>query len=182
MKKTFDLRRLDANAFARAATPVTGVQDLTELPRLAAEAGESAPGSVVNWTAEGEQRPGTDGQDQAWLHLLANTRLELTCQRCMGPLQQALVVDRWFRFARDEASAAELDEEVDEDVLALDVPLDLVALIEDELLMALPLVPRHEACPVEVKMEVVDPAFDAAEEARPNPFAALASLRLDKPR
>lgn len=180
MKKAFDSRRLDPKAFAHAATPVTGAQDLTEFPRLAAEAREPAPGCVVNWTVEGELRPGSDSQDQVWLHLLADTCLELTCQRCMGPMQQALAVDRWFRFARDEASAAELDDEVEEDVLTLDVPLDLVDLVEDELLMALPLVPRHETCPVEVKLTAVDPDFDAAADAKPNPFSALASLRLDK--
>jgi uncharacterized protein len=36
--------------------------------------------------------------------------------------------------------------------------------VEDELLMALPYIPRHESCPVQVKMEVADPGF---EDRRP---------------
>ena len=59
-----------------------------------------------------------------------------------------LAVDRVFRFARNDEEAAELDEvSEDEDVLALGRPLDLLSLVEDELIMALPIVPRHEACP-----------------------------------
>jgi uncharacterized protein len=88
--------------------------------------------------------------------------------------------DRWFRFAADEATAAALDDESEEDVLVLSSEFDLLMLVEDELLMALPLVPRHETCPVEVKLAVQDADFAAADAVKPSPFAALASLRLDK--
>jgi uncharacterized protein len=54
-------------------------------------------------------------------------------------------------------------------------------LIEDELLMALPLVPRHEACPAGLKMAVADPNFDAQEPEKAHPFAALAKLRRGSP-
>ncbi len=181
MKKGFDPRQLDAKAFARAATPLTATQSLAAFPRLAAEVHGAAEGLQVNWTAEGELRPGAEGQDQVWLHVQARAHLPLMCQRCMTRMEQDVQSNRWFRFAADEASAAVLDEEVEEDVLALDVPLDLLELVEDELLMSLPLVPRHETCPSEVKLEAKDDAFDDASEAKPHPFAALASLRLDKP-
>mgnify|MGYP000626686765 FL=1 len=46
------------------------------------------------------------------------------------------------------------------------------------LILALPLVPRHEVCPQAVTTEVADEAFDEASE-RPNPFAALAALKKD---
>ncbi len=63
-------------------------------------------------------------------------------------------------------------------MLALTRALDLRELIEDELLLALPIVPRHEVCPV----PLVAPA-DAAElvEEKPNPFAALAALKRSGP-
>jgi hypothetical protein len=53
---------------------------------------------------------------------------------------------------------------------------DALALVEDELIMALPFVPRHEICPEAVVMAVSDPEVDAAQE-RPHPFAALAGLK-----
>jgi len=180
MKKEFVATRLDVQAFAQAATPWSRQDALSRYERLAAEAQGAIDGLTVNWTARGELRSTTGGADEVWLHLSAQARLPLTCQRCMGPLDTEVTADRWFRFAADEAAAAALDDEVDEDVLVLALDFDLLELIEDELLMSLPLVPRHETCPVPVKLAVQDPGFEAESEAKPNPFAALASLRLDK--
>jgi uncharacterized protein len=56
---------------------------------------------------------------------------------------------------------------------------DLHALIEDELLMALPATPRHGVCPEPVRLSAVDPDFDAAQNERPHPFAALGQLKRD---
>jgi uncharacterized protein len=77
--------------------------------------------------------------------------------------------------------AAAQDETSEEDVLALSRDFNLFELIEDEVLMSLPLVPRHEVCPVAVKLAVVDPDFESALEDKPKPFAALAKLRTSKP-
>jgi len=93
---------------------------------------------------------------------------------------ESLSIDRSFRFAADEATAAAEDELAeDEDVLVLDRAFNLTGLVEDELLMELPLVPRHEVCPTEVKLELVDPGFDDAQAAKPNPFEALSGLKAD---
>lgn len=181
MKKGPDPQRLDVRSFARAAASLSETLPLSAFPRLAAEAVNPDGDTAVRWTVQGELRTDANGAEQVWLHLTAETSLPLTCQRCMSRMEQPVAVDRWFRFARDEAAAAALDEEVDEDVLAMDAPLDLLALVEDELLMALPVVRRHETCPVDVKLSAVDEGFDAASDAKPHPFAALASLRLDKP-
>jgi uncharacterized protein len=97
----------------------------------------------------------------------------------MAPVDTQVSSDRWFRFASDEATAAVLDEESEEDVLVLSGSFDLLELVEDELLMSLPLVPFHDSCPVDVKLAVADPNFEAPE-TKPNPFAQLASLRVDK--
>jgi uncharacterized protein len=104
----------------------------------------------------------------------------MVCQRCLGPVDVPLQVDQWFRFVADEATAEALDDEVEEDLLALSREFDLHELIEDELLMALPLVPRHDECPDPVQLSTSDEDFDSASAERPNPFAALASLRVGK--
>jgi uncharacterized protein len=91
-----------------------------------------------------------------------------------------LDVDRWFRFVADETTAEALDDDSEEDLLALSRDFSLHELIEDELLMALPVVPRHEVCPSEVPMNSSDEDFEAANAERPNPFAALAGIRIDK--
>jgi uncharacterized protein len=76
-------------------------------------------------------------------------------------------------FVDDEAAAAELDAESEDDVLVSSAHFDLLALVEDELLLALPIVPRHDACPAPLPA----PSDDLSEEPRANPFAALAALK-----
>ena len=86
-----------------------------------------------------------------------------------------LRVDRRIFFVEGEDAAAALDAESEDDVLALTPALDLPELIEDELLLALPLVPRHEVCPEPLPRAFVedDPATTPAD----HPFAALAALK-----
>lgn len=69
----------------------------------------------------------------------------------------------------------------EEDLLALSREFNLRELLEDELIMALPLVPRHEECPQAVRLASSDEDFEAANATAPNPFAALANLKIDKP-
>jgi len=165
MKQEFSPRHLDLKAFARAQGRLSGEKPLADFERLKGEAqGPSA--SLVQWEVRAEMRPNQVGIDQVWLHLAARTTLALVCQRCMRPVDTLIASDRWFRFAPDEATV-------------LDGAFDLMELVEDELLMSLPLVPRHERCPVDVKLTVADAGFES-DAVKPHPFARLASLRVDK--
>ena len=124
-----------------------------------------------------ESRPVRGGPPQTWLHLHAQASLALVCQRCLGPVETPLMAQRSFLFVAGEETAAQLDADSEDDVLALTRSLDLQELVEDELLLALPLVPRHELCPQPLPME----HGDAPDEERPNPFAALAALKRGGP-
>jgi uncharacterized protein len=86
-----------------------------------------------------------------------------------------LKIDRRFFFVPGEDAAADLDADSEDDVLALTPSLDLHALVEDELLLALPIVPRHDQCPVAVPLVFDDES--AGAEAADHPFAVLAALR-----
>lgn len=174
--------RLDMRAFAQAGAQLALDEPLSQFDRLLAEVppGADAAGGAVSWVAEAELRPGVRGAEPSvWLHLRAHARLPLACQRCLAPVPVALDVDRWFRFVPDEATAAEEDEDSEEDVLALEPRPSLRELIEDELLMELPLVPMHDTCPQPVVMAVgaIDDAVDADALPRKNPFAELAKLK-----
>lgn len=181
MKRQFDPDRLDVAAFAEAAATLSGRDQFSRYARLAAEASSAPAGdTTVNWQAEGQQRAAPGGTGAPWLHLKAETGVPLVCQRCLGPVEVPLIVDRWFRFAVDEATAAAEDEDSDEDVLALGRDFDLRALVEEELLMELPVAPRHEVCPEPVRLSAADEDFDTAQQARPSPFAMLDKLRTRK--
>ncbi|WP_439520003.1 YceD family protein [Hydrogenophaga sp.] len=179
-KSAWNPDRLDARAFAEARGHLQIDTPLTHLPRLRAEAdGEEALPGDVRWEARGELRPGASGGSPSpWLHLEARTCLPLTCQRCLGPVDTPLEVDRWFRFVADEATAEAQDDDAEEDLLALEPRPSLFDVLEDELIMALPLVPLHESCPVSVVFKAGDPGVEEDEvPTRKNPFAALERLK-----
>ena len=134
----------------------------------------------MQWSARGELQSPTGGVDQVWLHLEAEIGLPMVCQRCMTELAVDLHVEREFRFVADEETAMAMDDEAEEDLLVLDHQFNLIELVEDELLMALPAVPRHVVCPVPVQLHAVDADFDAALDDKPHPFAVLHKLKIDK--
>lgn len=184
MSKEFHPARLDVRAFAEAGATLSGTAPAADFTRLAADLAppiDAAHPAEVRWTATGQSRGGADGSAVPWLHLDAEALVPLICQACLTPVETPLKVDRWFRFAADEATAAAEDEESDEDVLVESRDFNLPALIEDELLMEIPITPRHDHCPVPTRLSVADPGFEDAEAARPNPFAVLGNLRPRKP-
>jgi len=180
MTREFAPSRLDVNGFAASAAALSADEPLLNYKRLRAELAGPADDLMVRWEAAGQTRNGPEGANVPWLHLTAEVRVQLVCQRCLAPVEVTLHIDRWFRFAADEATAAAEDEEAEEDVLVASRDFNLHELIEDELLMEIPVTPRHEVCPEPMRLSAVDPDFEAAEAERPNPFAALGALRSDK--
>lgn len=195
----FDPLRLHVASFAADAQEAAGDWAIAELPRLAdsecpVDAGSPLKARTtadspklpnraeadltrrVHWRAVGSHRA-VGGENQVWLHLLADADVILQCQRCLLPLDEAVRVDRHFRFVADEDTAAALDDEMEDEVLALPKSLSLRDLVEDEMLLALPLVPRHDVCPESIPMQFGD--VDEVEE-KSNPFASLALLRKDR--
>ncbi len=178
MKLQFNPQRLDVRAFALACGQVEGSLPLVVLKRLAQDAPSMDHVQQVAWLARGEVRTGGDGQAQYWLHLDAAASVPLICQRCLAPVETSLLVERWFRFVADEATAQAQDDESEEDLLVMAGDFNLCELVEDELVLELPLIPRHEHCPVPPKLQAEDPEFAALSQAREKPFAALAGLKL----
>lgn len=171
-----DPRALNVTKLCQDGGRVAGQWPLVSMTRLHDSLyGAPAADSAVAWSASGELPPAASGESGVWLHLNAAVPVTLQCQRCLQSVAQTLVVDRRLRFVGSEAEAARLDETSDDDVLVLLPRLDLHELLEDELILALPLVPRHEErCPVPLPIPVDDLPD---EEPAPKPFAALAGLR-----
>ena len=185
MEKKFDLNRLNVKAFAREGLSLQGQLSLTQFGRLAELALSPVESSLqdsgepihVSWDIQAKLVPVSGGDSQIWMYLKAKVDLPMQCQRCMGPVKLAVKANAVFRFVSDEATAEAEDDESEEDLLVLAPELNVLELIEDELIMSAPLVPKHEKCPNLVPMSAVDEAFEEALEARPNPFAALAQLK-----
>ncbi len=172
-----DPKSVDIAALARRGGCVSGSASLAELVRLSEEAHpEAKPGAddLYRWRATGENRATRAGGSETWLHLEADACLSLVCQRCLKAVETALRVERSFRFVADEQQAQAIDAEIEEDVLVLSRSFDVTELVEDECLLALPLVPRHDVCPQPLAV-APDPV---GSEDRPNPFRVLGELKL----
>ena len=177
MEKKLDPQHLDVVAFARDAVSLKGQGQLVDWPRLAEEQfGDALVAGPVVWQLKGYGIPQPTGGDQVGLDLKASVHLPMQCQRCLTPVLAAVEAERSFRFVADEATAAALDDVAEEDILVISRDFDALALVEDELILSLPLVPLHELCPEALPMSVADPEFEVAAE-RPNPFGVLAGLK-----
>ena len=147
--------------------------------------GTARPLPAVQWQAQGQWRnvlgqsvPYTQSEvmGQPWLHLEIHTEVARHCQRCLQPMVLPVAVDRDYRFVADEATASAQDEDSLEDVLVWDKHFDLHALLEDEILLDLPLIPMHEVCPHLAAPVLAAPRAKEAEEKKQQPFAGLADL------
>jgi uncharacterized protein len=204
--RTISPRNMDIGVFIESGEPLTGSHAPAELERLASGLAQDldlAELPALTWAAQGRAEAQRVGRPHLWLDLRAEATLAWTCQRCLHPVTEHIEVERSIRFVEDEAAAAELDADSDDDVLALSRHFNLVELVEDELIMAQPIVPRHDVCPTDVTAlmrddtlvgegaEALPAAADgdapaAVDEVpltasgRPNPFAVLAALKKGK--
>ena len=156
-----------AQGLAQQSTP------MAELTRVAQACLPTPVGqeAACDWRLQSQLRH-PDTLKQLWLHLQARLSVVQTCQRCLLPMQLELEVDRRFRFVADEATALAEDDDCEEDLLSPSPDLTLKTLLEDELLLAMPLIPRHVRCE--------SPIERVADQDLPHPFAALAGLKLPK--
>ena len=177
MKSDYDPRNVNVLAFAKAGDSLHADERLLRFERLMEETQGLGAEAPLRYQATGLLRADAAGSDEAWVHLQADVVLPLTCQRCLGPVEVAVDFDREFRFVATEELAAIEDEESEEDVLVLSRNFNLAELVEDELLMALPVAPKHDVCPKPVKLQVADADFADEPEEKPNPFAVLQQLK-----
>ena len=180
MTKVFDPRRLDVKSFAEEAGQLAGQDRLGTHDRLMVETAARGADLPLDWSATGELRNPGHLHPEIWLRLEARAVLPLTCQRCLGPVDIAVEVARPFRFVADEDVAMAQDDASEEDLLALSRSFDLIELIEDELLMDMPVAPRHAVCPEPVKLAVADADFDVAATERVHAFSLLQQLKPGK--
>ena len=84
------------------------------------------------------------------LQLMVSGEVDLPCHRCRGSMQYKVDVERTLYLARNEAEMERLDALPDSDAVQAGETLNLVDLVEDEVLLSLPLAVMHAEgeCPV----------------------------------
>jgi len=100
----------------------------------------------------------------------------LECQRCLGPSQQHLESEFLWGLVTSDESAANLPR-THEPVFIEKDRLLLISAIEDEFLLALPLVAYHPEEECQLQPLEQDPLVDEPAEKENNPFSALQDLK-----
>ena len=160
---------IDSFELARSRRRIEGEVAIDELHRLA----EFVTTTQGNIRYEIAGLIDDEGHQAADLHVAA--LLTLTCQRCNGPLEFALDRTTRFRFVASEEELNSLPIEDDEvDAVVGSKNMSVHDWVEDEVILSLPLVPRHAECAVPLASD-----HDPKEIAAANPFAALLALRGD---
>ena len=128
---------LDMLHFAHSGGSLEGSLRADELPRLRGNL--TSEDVAVQYRVSGGVASG-----RPVLRLEVEGYVWLTCQRCLELYQERFALRNELPIARDEAELARW--EADDpllDALVADGRLDLAALVEDEILLGLPIVPRH---------------------------------------
>ncbi|MDR1463171.1 MAG: YceD family protein [Azoarcus sp.] len=160
-------RITDVFRFAFDGSVLEGETPVAAFRRIADRLADN--GGVVRWRLAGH----IDAEGGPRLDLGVTGRLMLLCQRCLEGLEWNLTVDAVLRPVR--AGQVLPDDELENDesdaIEVLDGEADVLSLVEDEIILALPIAPRHENCGASRLAE-------ADGEARgESPFGVLAALR-----
>ena len=159
---------IDSLEFARKSQEIYGTIADSDLPRLHdalfSQAGE------LHYQLSG----GLNDERKPRLRLRVQGNLQLRCQRCLEAMEFKLELDSSFVIVPDEASMPLPEEEPDdEDYLVASARLRVAELIEDEVLLGLPLAPTHstEACSASERLNTLK---------KVSPFAVLQGLKTSK--
>ena len=147
------------------------VKTLTRFQGLLAEVSERDPEVSVEF--------GVDEQGVNYFAGSATTGVKLTCQRCNEPF----AVDIATQFAYAPVTSRQVRDELPERYEAVEVnefgEVNLHGLIEDELILAMPLVARHEPkdCQVDRDAMTWGEIDEDSKEDSKNPFSVLQELK-----
>ncbi len=165
---------LEPRKLVRQGGEISGHTTVAALPRLAEF--QSSQDSVVRARLAFEQ----DEDGHHCIRGEVHTELELRCQRCLEPVRYEVNASVELALVWSEDQARALPEHLDP-WLASDEKMVLAELLEEELLLALPLVATHEQCPEPLDNPAAGAGAGANEGSdkpeRENPFAVLERLK-----
>jgi len=159
---------IDAFEFCRRKEYLEGEIAVAELPRLAEESVDRF--GTIRWSLQGASN--SLGHPQMTLKVTGGVRL--LCQRCLAPFVFDIGSESILVLAKNEEGADEIEALLDDESIEVIVgsnAFNLIELVEDEILLAIPLSPKHDVCPDQ-------PVFGASPDVvLASPFAVLKNLK-----
>lgn len=157
---------------ARQGQILSGKLELAKMKRLAEALSENEGEVGV------ELHFGVDEQGTCYARGHLNTRVKMICQRCMQPVTLPIDSEVALGFVSSDDQARNLGPEYEPCMVGND-PLALAELVEDELILALPIVALHEESSCAPILEQLQHEAEASDQTqdKPNPFAVLSELK-----
>ncbi len=158
---------IDAFEFCRSMGRREGVTPVAQMLRFSKECADLT--GELTWSVEG----GKHKLGYPQIVLSVQGTVQLVCQRCMSPYAYPIRSSTVLVLGKNDDDADEIEEILDDesiDVVVGTREMDVRDLFEDEALLALPQVPKHDVCPDNSLLE-------AQKNEKPNPFAALQGLK-----
>ncbi len=119
---------------------------------------------------------GQDEQGMTYLKGHIQGKLALQCQRCLELYNYEIMSDFALGIVKSLAEEKALPDQYEPAIVQEDGQLALRDLIEDEIILTLPIIPRHEPEVCKVKLPLADASWDAADKGE-NPFQVLQTLK-----
>ena len=157
---------IDAFEFCRSNGHREGVTPVAEMSRLNKDTADHT--GEIAWAVDGT----TSKQGYPQITLSVSGAVQLMCQRCLTPYAFEMDSGTVLMLGKDDEQADEIEELLSDesiDVIVGSRTCDIRELIEDEALLALPQVPKHEVCPDSKLLDVL-------KSEKPSPFAGLKDL------
>jgi uncharacterized protein len=121
-----------------------GFLALDALPRVALEVATCAADDGFTWAVNTFFDGVAGGEPRLKMNLSLKGQMHVICQRCMQPCLVQIDESRQFVFLANETLADAFPMEDDAlEPLVMDSQFDLLGTIEDEILLSLPLIPKH---------------------------------------
>ena len=160
----------------------SGFLALDDLPRVALEAAERSVGDGFEWAVKTFFDGVVGGEPRLKMNLSLKGQMHLICQRCMQPCLVQIEESRQFVFFANEALADAFPMEDDAlEPLVASSQFDLLGTIEDEVLLSLPLIPKHPegACEAASPGPGADDPLSLGETLKKpdNPFNILKNMK-----
>ena len=156
-----------------------GFLAMTDMPRLAMEASSLNPGDGFAWQMETHFEDSPGSEPAQILNLALKGRLHLVCQRCLQDCTVDLDEKRRFILVGSEAEADDYPlEDEEQEPLVASQHFNLLETIEDEVLLSLPLIPKHPEgfCEPHATVFGLEDEEEGLDE-RENPFNILKNMK-----
>ncbi len=164
-------QHVDAVKLCQQGGQLVGQIPLARLERLGQQLLSTEGVAEVAWHFS------LDEQARKVIHGQVHAVLAMTCQRCLQRVDIPVCSESALALVWSDEQAGQLPRTLDPVLLSAEM-LDLPEIVEEELLLSLPIVATHTEGSCVVAMPAAENVLvDVVPDSKPNPFQVLANLK-----